>query len=228
MCLGLAAPDAGSMPVWVSGDTITVQPVGPGIAGLLDAIDQHIYRNGWNRLQKMWLQSAFTRFYDHVRDERTRGVLRMAFALLRTRVTERKAWARERRGMLVKGIIKYRMRLLRGSFTALRVSASKGVWAPALRKLWAPAQYKQRLRSWNNSLVCVTFTHWKQRIQRRLAWKRSSAKCAKDAEAWLQRAMAIYFAREQREALTRYHTCRQGRNPCLCKHVPAASGVERN
>ena len=228
MCLGSTAPDAGSMPVWVEGNVIAVQPVGPGISGVLDALYQHIYPNGWNRLRNMWLKSAFVCFYDRVWDERVRGTLRMAFALLRIHIAERKAWARERRELLVKGISKYRMRLLRGSLTALRVSASKGLWAPALRKLWAPAQYKQRLRSWNNSLACVIFTHWKQRIQRRLAWKRSCAKCAKDAEAWLQRAMAIYFAREQREALTRYHTCRQARHSCPLEHVVKASGVKLN
>ena len=96
---------------------------------------------------------------------------------------------------------------------------------PALRKLWAPAQYKRRLQSWDSSLVRVIFTHWKQRIQRHLARKRA---CAKNAEAWLRRAMAIYLAREQREALTRYHTCRQGRHPCPLEHVAGASGVKFN
>ena len=199
------------MPVWVSGDTITVQPVGPGIAGLLDAIDQHIYRNGWNRLHKMCLQNAFTRFYECVRDERTRGELRMAFALLRTRIAERRAWARERRRLLIKAVRKHGMRLLRVSFTALRV--------------WAPALHKRRVRSWDSSLVRVIFTQWKQQVQRQLARNRS---CAQDAEAWIQRAMVIYLAREQREALTRYHTSRQGRHPCLFKHFSGASGVERN
>jgi len=209
--LGSTAPDASSMSVWVEGDMIMVQGAGPGIPGLLDALYQYQYPNAWNRLQKMWLQSAFTRFYDRVRDERTRGELRMAFALLRTRIAERRAWARERRRLLIKAVRKHGMRLLRVSFTALRV--------------WAPALHKRRVRSWDSSLVRVIFTQWKQQVQRQLARNRS---CAKDAEAWIQRAMAIYLAREQREALTRYHTSSQGRHPCLFKHFSGASGVERN
>ena len=197
--------------VRVSGNEITIEPVGPGLTGLTDAVHQYLYRNGWHRLRKMCLQNAFTRFYDRVRDERTRGELRMAFALLRTRIAERRAWARERRRLLIKAVRKHGMRLLRVSFTALRV--------------WAPALHKRRVRSWDSSLVRVIFTQWKQQVQRQLARNRS---CAKDAEAWIQRAMAIYLAREQREALTRYHTSRQGRHPCLFKHFSGASGVERN
>ena len=226
MCLGSTAPDATSMGVWVEGNTLVVQ--GVSIPGLLKAVYQYQYPNAWNRLQKMWLRYAFTRFYDQVQDEKMRVELRMVFALLRTHVAERKAWARERRGLLVEGVRKHGMRLLRASFTALRLSASAQVWAPALRKLWAPARYKRCLRSWNNSLVCVMFTHWRQRIQRHLAWKRSCVKCAKDAEIWVRDALAIYFKRQQQVALTRYHTCRQERRVCFVEHVPCASSVKRN
>ena len=214
------------MGVWVEGNTLVVQ--GAGIPGLINALYQYQYPNAWNRLQKMWLRYAFTRFYDQVQDEKMRVELRMVFALLRTHVAERKAWARERRGLLVEGVRKHGMRLLRASFTALRVLASAQVWAPALRKLWAPARYKRCLRSWNNSLVCVMFTHWRQRIQRHLAWKRSCVKCAKDAEIWLRDALAIYFARQQRPALTRYHTNRQERHACLLEHAAGGSGVKFN
>lgn len=111
------------MPVWVSGNVIAIEAVGPGLTGLLDALYQHKYRQGWDRLQRMCVRRVFAWFHDRVRDERARGTLRMGFALLRTHIAARKEQqvrARERRRAVFHTMCIYCCRLLRSGFTQWR------------------------------------------------------------------------------------------------------------